>query len=414
MFNQSTMLAAGDTGDFITPLPPTAEAGGPYVTTNYNGIQLNGTVVANAGEDLVIKWTADGPGTFDDDSIEDPVFTPTSYGTYELTLTVTTSNTNAVIDTASYELTPPTADAGGPYNVDWNQPQQLNGTVVTNGAENLTIQWSASVDGEFDDDSIEDPVFTPAHDGTYTVTITLISDNGYDVIDHAALVVNVVAPIVELNASYELEAGYSQNLSPTNIVLGSDQNATTQWSIDGSGFFMNYLGVLYPYVPGSSATITYSINPDDGPTVQDSATITSIRPASDLPYFTSNTSPVTVSISSGDASPDAWKAVDNDWSGTSFNMGVGYNYLQLTFNTAVTPSSFFIYFTYGGLGATGVYGSNNDVDYDFLGQLWFNPAFYSSPYYDRILVSPGQSYKYYRLLSGGNNQTVYDFGMEYT
>ena len=104
MFSNSSKLASGDTGDFTLPTPPTVDAGGPYDTAVGTNVQLNATVTQNSGSDLVITWTTDLPGYFDDPNIEDPIFTPQVVGSYVLTITVTTSNSAPIQDTATLEV----------------------------------------------------------------------------------------------------------------------------------------------------------------------------------------------------------------------------------------------------------------------------------------------------------------------
>ncbi len=82
---------------------PTVEAGGAYSGAVSTAIQLAATVVNGTDGSPTLLWTIDsgGAGTFSDDSVEDPTFTPDVDDVkYTLRLTVTPSDTAAVFDTA--------------------------------------------------------------------------------------------------------------------------------------------------------------------------------------------------------------------------------------------------------------------------------------------------------------------------
>ena len=80
---------------------PTVEAGGPYSATKDVATALDATVVAGTDPTPTFLWTivSGGTGTFSDNSIEDPTFTPDQSSGYVLKLTITPSDTGAVFDT---------------------------------------------------------------------------------------------------------------------------------------------------------------------------------------------------------------------------------------------------------------------------------------------------------------------------
>jgi len=190
MFSNSSFLSSGDTNDFSLPLAPTVDAGLDGSVAKGFSHQLNATVIQNAGSDLIINWTSDRPGTFNNPNIEDPTFVADETGAYVLTITVTTSNTSPINDILNLTVTTPiapTVDAGGPYSVDFGNSVQLNAVVTINDGNNISYQWSANQDGTFNNPNIEDPTFTPNDGGNYTLTLTISTSNTPNASDTASL-----------------------------------------------------------------------------------------------------------------------------------------------------------------------------------------------------------------------------------
>jgi hypothetical protein len=95
-------------GGSSSPSELTVEAGGPYSGTVSTAINLNSTVTPGSDPLPTLLWTIDsgGTGTFSDDSIEDPTFTPDVESAYVLRLTATPSDSAAVFDAASLTSNP--------------------------------------------------------------------------------------------------------------------------------------------------------------------------------------------------------------------------------------------------------------------------------------------------------------------
>ena len=83
--------------------PPSVEAGGPYSGKKDVGTLLAATVTPGSDPAPTNLWTVDsGAGTFDDDTLEDPTYTPTVGGTHILRLTVSSVDSADVFDTAIF------------------------------------------------------------------------------------------------------------------------------------------------------------------------------------------------------------------------------------------------------------------------------------------------------------------------
>jgi hypothetical protein len=86
----------------LTGTSPTVDAGGPYTAEKDVATVLDATIVLGTDPSPTLLWTivSGGTGTFSDDSIEDPTFTPDNNGGYVLRLTVTPSDAEEVFDIA--------------------------------------------------------------------------------------------------------------------------------------------------------------------------------------------------------------------------------------------------------------------------------------------------------------------------
>ena len=86
--------------DQCDPVPPTADAGGPYMVAVGDTIALDGTGSDPEGLAVTYQWAAQG-GSLDDAAAEDPQFTAGSAaGIYEVALTVTDPTGLSDSDTA--------------------------------------------------------------------------------------------------------------------------------------------------------------------------------------------------------------------------------------------------------------------------------------------------------------------------
>jgi hypothetical protein len=119
----------------------------------------------------------------------DPSELPNLHNT-PVTFTLTVQNQNQA----------PTAEAGGPYNVDEGTSSVLlsgSGSDPENGT--LTYAWDLDSDGQFDDSTAQNPIFSTANlDGLTSRTVALrVTDNaGVSSIDTAIVTIKNVAPTI--------------------------------------------------------------------------------------------------------------------------------------------------------------------------------------------------------------------------
>ena len=153
------------------PLSGVTTAGaGPDATVCYNtshtlvGAATNGTIL----------WTTSGTGTFDDATLEDPIYTfsAADITTGTVTLTITVTGTPPADDDVVLTVDPEATAAAGADAAACLVTHQLAAS-ATNG----TILWTTSGDGTFNDATLEDPVYTSGsgdiREGTVTLTMTV-------------------------------------------------------------------------------------------------------------------------------------------------------------------------------------------------------------------------------------------------
>jgi PKD repeat protein len=91
-----------------------------------------------------------------------------------------TDETNNVAALALRTVTPPVADAGGPYTVVIGLSVQLSGSATDNNPATLSYAWDLDNDGQYDDATGATPTFSAAglSAGTYTVGLRVTDDEG--------------------------------------------------------------------------------------------------------------------------------------------------------------------------------------------------------------------------------------------
>lgn len=217
--------------DYIE-LPPelrtTAFAGPDDYSCEGDPFNLNGT--ATNYESLL--WTTSGTGTFDDETILDPAYTPSiedlEMGSVELTLTVYGPTETISDDMLLMFSTTPSASAGENLAIcDYESV-----TLEMAGAENYSeLLWSTSGDGTFDDPSAMNPVYIPGEmdimEGSATLTITAMNYPCSDFSDEVILTIHATE-IPEIDGSQEACPG-----TEYSYIIDEYDDHAYQWEITG-------------------------------------------------------------------------------------------------------------------------------------------------------------------------------------
>jgi len=207
----------------------------------------NYTLSASA-ENGLISWVSSGNGTFDDPTIENPVYTPNNddilNGSVVLTMNVT--NQGGCLDDSD-DLTLnifglPSANAGSDDLICESSSFNISAT-----SENGSILWSTSGDGTFNDNTSENPTYTPGDEdvvnGFATLTMTVSNGSCSDASDDLLLTIDKVS---------EADAGVDASICSTSTFTASANatNGTILWSTSGDGDFNDNTSENPIYTPG--------------------------------------------------------------------------------------------------------------------------------------------------------------------
>ncbi len=237
----------------IKPLP-TVNAGANISSCGTDDVQLNGS--ANNYSVTTISWTG-GEGSFSSTSILSPKYTPTTdelaAGTVTLTLTVSGQSpcTESISDNVTLTLRDPQVNAGG--DVNGCKDEDL---VVENAtARDVSVVWTTSGDGTFDDPTSVNPTYRPGTNDylsppvTLTMTGTATSPCSGTVVDQMKILSFIERPTVL--------AGYDTTICQTGTyetiyATTNGEESSVSWSTDGNGSFGgNENQLRATYTPGS-------------------------------------------------------------------------------------------------------------------------------------------------------------------
>lgn len=216
--NVSRICVIDDSGDINSPIcepetsstffgivqfyplnqPPTEDAGGPYSGFEASPIIFSEATATDPDKDhLNYSWTVDNPVmcSFDDSSTLNSYLTCSDNGIYEVTLTVDDGINDPVSDSTTVTVgnVSPTVDVGEDITIHECGSCLQTGTFTDPGADT----WTATVD--YGDASGDTPLalvgktFDISHTydepGAYTVTVTVMDDDGGNGVDTVVVTV---------------------------------------------------------------------------------------------------------------------------------------------------------------------------------------------------------------------------------
>jgi hypothetical protein len=290
-----------------------------------------------------LDWNTSGTGGFSDEGIENPVYTPSpadiSSGSVVLTLTAT-ANGPCTDKNDFFTLTinvQPAADAGLGGTICSTGSFQLAATIT---GDNTGILWTSDGDGSFDDDAIEDPIYTPGPTDQAGSTVRLTAD-----VTATAVCANVDDFVdIIVNPEATVEAGSAQTIC-------SDESATLAGSFAGGATSASWTGGAGTYVPNANAvdavytpsageitagTVTLILTTNDPagpcPSVNDNVTIT-INPEATVEAGPAQT--ICSDVSATLAGSFAGGATSANWTGGGGSYAPNANAV----NAVYTPSA---------------------------------------------------------------------------
>ncbi|MCD6111630.1 MAG: T9SS type A sorting domain-containing protein [Bacteroidales bacterium] len=190
------------------------------------------TLSGNAAKYSSIEWSTSGDGSFDNNTILTPVYTPGNndieIGNVVLTLTANDSQSNSISDDMNLAIYKAAyAFAGDDALVCQGSNYSLTDAQADNYNE---ILWTSDGDGSFDDNSIVNPVYTPGindiNSGEVTLTLNAIANVPCaDVSDNILLTIELLPLIPDTPVGPDtVDLAYTPN---SEYIISDNANATS-------------------------------------------------------------------------------------------------------------------------------------------------------------------------------------------
>lgn len=234
--------------DIVFPprVATSAWAGNDMNICRGNVAQLNGV----AQHYNTIQWTSSGTGTFSNPNILNPVYTPSEADQQAglVTLTLTAHGTTVVTSQLQLNINAPVelnvADA---TEVCAGEPIAIQGTTASNYT---SLLWSSSGDGQFDDPSLPNPVYTPGTNdlGQGNVQLTLVASALEGCSTQSEMREHTIhkLPVLELSGAAEACA----NTSGIDLQATAQNAVQYHWWTPGDGAFADSSQLITSYMPG--------------------------------------------------------------------------------------------------------------------------------------------------------------------
>ncbi len=247
------------------PVPPVANAGGPYSGTAGTALTFSGTSSSDPkGETLTYAWTFGDGGT---GSGVSPVHTYAAAGAYAVTLKVT--NTDALSSTAAATATiataaqPPVANPGGPYTGTAGTAITFSGTASSDPkGETLTYAWTF---GDGSTGTGVNPSHTYSAAGTYTITLKVTDTDSLTATATAtaAIIAAAQAPVANAGGPYAGTAGAAILFSASASSDPRNEALSYAWAF-GDGGSGTGLSPTHTYAAAGTYAVTLKVTNTDG------------------------------------------------------------------------------------------------------------------------------------------------------
>jgi subtilisin family serine protease/PKD repeat protein len=180
----------------INNIAPTVHTGGPYTGNEGSSVTLTGSATDPGIDTFIFKWDLDNDGFYDDAIGINPSWTWIDNGAYVIRLRVTDDDGGVGFDSTTVIINnvAPTANANGPYAGNESTLIMFAGSQTDPGNDNFTYLWDF---GDGNMSTQQNPSHIYADDGVYTVTLTIIDDDGGVGNDSTIAIVYNRPPIIE-------------------------------------------------------------------------------------------------------------------------------------------------------------------------------------------------------------------------
>ena len=232
-------------------------------TTNYVLSSASGPASG-----VTYLWESDGDGSFNDDTLRNPTYTPgaTDLGNGSVVLRMSANSTSGpctssiVQDNMTLSFTPnATIDAGPGTTICGTDTYQLNATATNYSS----ISWSSSGSpGTLSATNIEDPIYTPSASdisaGSITLTVEVIPNSvcGTAPIQSPPVTITLIAPpTVDAGDNATICAGTDFTISTSS----QTNTSALSWSTSGDGTFTSGSTLSATYSPGANDIIAGAV-----------------------------------------------------------------------------------------------------------------------------------------------------------
>jgi PKD repeat protein len=257
-----------DTDSVTITVNPTlsCDANGPYSGTICNAVQFTGTAI---GGHPGYTWDWDFGDGSPHSSEQNPTHLYASDGSYTATLTVTDSQLDTAVDTASVSISTSSvaAEAGGPYSGTICDPISFTGGAA-GGCPPYTFSWDF---GDGGSSTLQNPTYQYSSDGSYTATFTVTDDKGGSDTDTAS--VTVSTPGLVASADGPDNGCTGESVSFTGGATGGCTPYSYSWGF-GDGGTSTQQNPSHTYSSPGVYTVTLTVTDDASNTDADSFTIT--------------------------------------------------------------------------------------------------------------------------------------------
>ena len=259
----------------VNNVPPSVNAGGPYLGLQGEPISLAGTAVDVISDTLTFEWDFDYDGLVFNTDIVGQAITNTwdVSGVYTTALRVTDEDGGVGLNTTLVKVnTVPTVSAGGPYNGDEGSPIILTGTGFDADGDSLSYAWDLDNDGTFETPGqVVNNIW--ADNGIYPVTLLVDDGWGGLVTDNTTVTVNNIPPSADAGGPYTTTAGISVTLIGNGVDVPAD-NLAYSWDLDNDGTFETPgQAVTYTQTVTGTYSVILQVNDDDGGVTTDLTTV---------------------------------------------------------------------------------------------------------------------------------------------
>ncbi len=268
----------------VTNANPTVSVGDDMSVNEGSSVDLSaliGDMGAADTQSLLWHVSASNGQVIADGTGSHMVFVPADNGVYTVTLTVTDDDGGVGSDTVVVTAlnTSPTVSAGDDQTANEGSMVSLGGSFSDPGNDSYSILWHVvASNGQVVADGYASGFsFTPADNGTYTVTYTVTDDDGGSGSDVMMVTVNNVAPTVSAGDDRTVNEGSMVSFSGSFSDPGNDSYSILWHVVASNGQVIedgHGSGLSFKALDNGTYTVTYTVTDDDGGSASDVVLVT--------------------------------------------------------------------------------------------------------------------------------------------